>query len=205
MRSYIVDGVVAGEVITERELMSELRDIADHANNLDDDNFQLSTLTSAKLETGALNVILYESTETVRTVAPAYNVDSEGVYAVPDGAGDPWVVTFLSSGGVLHIMAQVSLYDSGDAYNGYAWVGLRVNGELVARSSDQEAQSTTDTFNVRAILPFGIGTQVIEVVFGVSIPTVANTERPEDPPDWTEHATDIDFADRLLIVREASQ
>jgi hypothetical protein len=205
MRSYIVDGAVAGEVITERELMSELRDIADHANNLDDDNFQLATLTAAKLETGALNVVLYESTETSRTVVPAYNVDSEGVYGVPDAAGDPWVVTFVSSGGVLHIMAQVALGDSADLYNAYAWVGLRVNGELVARSSDQEAQSTTDTFNVRAILPFGIGTQVVEVVFGVAIPTVANTMNVGTTPVWTQHATSVVFGDRILMVREASQ
>lgn len=205
MRSYTQATVSAGEVVTERELMQELQDVAEKGNALDDDNFGLEAITATKLQVGSCNRLFYEATETVREVAPSYFQNSEAIYAVPDAAGDPWVQAISTVNAVLHVVAQVVIADDADTFMAYAWVGIRVNGEIVARSGDQEAQSTVDTFNVRAILPFGIGTAQVEVIFGVSLPAVVNTASPTSAPVLTDHPTTLEFRDRQFVIYEPSQ
>lgn len=205
MRSYTQATVASGETVTERELLRELRDVAEKSNAADDDNFGLEAITATKLELGSCNRIFYEATETARTVDPTYFQNSEAIYAVPDGSGNPWVQTIDTSNAVLHVMAQVVVGDQAATYCAYAWVGIRVNGEIVARSGDQDPQSTIDTFNVRAILPFGIGSALVEVVFGVSLSAVVNIAAPTNPPDLTQHPTTVAFTDRQFLIYEPSQ
>lgn len=199
MKSYVSALVVDGETATPYPVNDELLDIAGAANRLDDENFQASSLPSTVLALGATQRLLHDAIETAQTVTVSFrDVTNTGtVQPLPDATGAPWAHTIETHGGALYLALQVAMEDSVNALNNYAWIAIQVDGELVARSSDQEAQTYADTWYAHATVPVAAGSHVIELVFGVALPDVAGGA--------SGAGGDLGFIDRAFVALELLQ
>lgn len=205
MKTYPTNIVVGAEVVTPTPINDEFLDIANTANRLDDENFGALALASSKLALGAMHRLAYAAIETQQSVYLNLVHAGTNIGAVPDGSGNPWAWTVTTYGGLLYLTLRVAaesyyLFDVPPVtpYPGVGglWVGLRVDGQLVARSCEQSTSTTTDTFSARAHVPVAAGSHSIEVVFGSDRPDLGYSTRGD------EYAT---FLDRALCVMEAVQ
>ena len=199
MKSYTSALVVDGETATPYPVNDELLDLAGAANRLDDENFSPSSLPSTVLALGAAHRLLHDAIETARTVTVNFRdqTSSGAVQPLPDAAGDPWAHTIETYGGALYLALQVAMEDATNELNNYAWVQIMVDGEVVARSSDQEAQTYADTWYAHAVVPLAAGSHVIELSFGTSLPDVAGGA--------SGAGGDLEFLDRSLVAMELLQ
>lgn len=199
MKAIVQDLVEAGELVTERELMNELRSVAEGANDLDQENFAATSIPgNQKLALGAATRVMVDDIETVQTVTAIYVASSFPLVSIPDAAGTQWVKTFTSRGGMLlfTLRAAFERIDASLPDSPYFWVGLLVDGELVGRSPDQQPQSPGDTLMFKAPVFIGPGTHVVEPIFGTSFPDVDVAQ----PASLT-----ISFLDRSLTIVEHLQ
>lgn len=206
MKTYVTNVVSGAEVVTPTSVNDEMLDIAGTANRLDDENFGTNALAASKLALGAMHRLAYVTSETTRSLDINGFSDGTTVGAVPDDSGVPWIQEVTTYGGmlVLSVRVAVSTFYYVDIPpvtavpgTGNLWVGLRVDGQLVARSVEQSPSSTTDTLSARAHLPVGAGTHLVEVVFGV--------DRPTTGYGGAVGAEYAEFDDRALCVMEAIQ
>lgn len=197
MKSYVSALVVDGETATPLPVNEELLAIAGDANRLTEEN--LDGLAASKLALDSVHRLLVDAIETSRTVTVNFrDVTLTGTtQALPDAAGDPWTHTIETYGGALYLTLQVAMEDATNKLNNYAWVAIAVDGEVVARSSDQEAQCYADSWHAHAVVPLGAGSHVVELLFGTSLPAEADGAAGA--------GGDLEFVDRTFIAMERLQ
>lgn len=198
MKSFVTNVVVDGEIVTPHPINDEFLDIAGTANRLDDENIALTSLASSKLAVGAMHRLLWDPIETARSYTFTTLIIGTSVIPILNAGGSPWVQSITTRGGLLYLTLRVAIEGSIPALGSsallYAWAGIRVDGEIVARSGDQEGQAPTDTLIVRRHLPLGAGTHVIEPVLCVN-----------NPGNTGFAGNQVDYYDRALAVMEALQ
>lgn len=201
MKSHVSALVVGAEVVTPEPVNAEYLDIAGNANRLDDENFGAGTLTAAKLAAGAMHRLRSSVTETSQDVNVEQAISSI-IGAVPDDGGEPWVIEVTTYGGTLCVTARAivtkeATFDLGGGpfqapvEAGAVWLGLRMNGVMVARSNESMSSSFADTLTCHAAVPAGPGTHVLEVVFGLDT--------------GGEYVDRLTFDDRAVYILEALQ
>lgn len=201
MKSYVSALVVDGETATPLPVNDELLAIAADANRLTEEN--LDGLAASKLALDAVHRLLVDAIETTQTVVVDYrDVTSTGsTQALPDATGAPWYHVVETYGGALYLTLQVIMEDATNKLNNYVWVAIAVDGEIVARSSDQEAQCYADTWHAHAVVPLGAGSHTVELLFGVCLPDIAGATGGGPPTA----GGDLQFADRTFIAMERLQ
>lgn len=192
MRSFPVATVPGTQFPTPHELNAEFAEEAGVLHALDRDNFDPLELDEEKLVEGAFGSILVMGAED--TVSHIFQIDTGGyqVHWLPDdgtSSDGRMVVPFTSGDGLLRVSLSAYVRDSA-ANVIYAWVGVRVDGVMVAHSP-QCLYYSRFAFFCQGTIAVGPGSHLIEGVYGFS-------------PAYTDAAgRTLEFRDRVLTVQEA--
>ncbi len=195
MRAYIVASAEDGEFLAVDEFNDEAREIVGHAHSVDRDNCR--TIAGDRVALGAWGKIQISTSEQRVDVDFAYGpaaFDGAEIHPIPfDISGTeviPWRIEFESADCELELALSVSYTDDTDEKPSFLWVGIRVNGNLIARSPGGQDTCYRDCGFVVATVPVRAGIQIIEPVFG----------RPYDSVSRA-----CAFTDRLLSIREIAR
>lgn len=196
MRSYIASTVEDGEYATPNEINDELRELVGALHSVDRDNLE-GSLTSAKAALGAWGrMLISESEQAIDVVHPFAPATFEGseIHRIPfdldAGTIVPWYIEFESGDCELEVELGAQWTDDVDDLESYVWIGIRVDGILVARSPVQQQFTRSEHGYVVWTVPVGAGVHVIEPVYG----------RPFYPSDRT-----IKWQDRSCVIRELAR
>lgn len=169
MRSFPVDAAVNGEFTTPLELDAELREITGAGHDVDNDNLAGARVGLTKVAAGAYGTIQ------LATVYPGGDLtvhqpgDSAGqVYNIPGGGtGNPWILAPTFADGSVEFSLGVYFRDDALTSTLLAWVGLRLDGELIAQSPIQGPQFYGSSRFVRVQRPVAAGVHLLEPVYGL--------------------------------------
>lgn len=191
MRSISVATVPDGDVIATDELSAEVAEMVGAANNIARESFDAGIITRAKVELGVAGDLLVWGTSTLRGVAHLAGRAPQFEYPVPDDTGAPLVKTFTSGDGVLSISAKWHFQESTNTYAPMVWVGIRVDGALVAKSPLTDDVSVEDSGILLVTLPVPARQHTVALVYGVHSPTMP--------------AATLNWLDRSVAIREAAR
>jgi hypothetical protein len=172
MRVYNVATASTGMVITPEEFDLELGEIARGVHLVDRDNFAAALLTAPKVKADAWGKILKGTRSTTRSTDHTVAGTNQDWFHVPDDAGDPWRAEFQTGDGVLRFTYSQEFEEQSGAIAINVWVGVRVDGELVARSP-LVRNVLLSGLQVDAAVPVGAGNHIIEAVYGLHRPATA--------------------------------
>lgn len=163
MRSFPADLAHVGDYATPHELNAEIAEGVSVMHSLDWYNFVAGSLTVDKLAVGAAGDILLEGTNVLRSVVASAETLQSDVFAVPNAAGNPWIRAFTCGDGILRCACGGSARDVTLQITP-VWVGLRIDGQIIGRSSSPARGVIHWQFEVD--YPVGAGDHTLEVVFG---------------------------------------
>lgn len=197
MRSYPVDTDYTNALLSPFAFNAELAEMFGVFHSLDTYNFADQSITVAKLAAGACGDLLIRGTD----IGQAYTVQKTAgisdVYPIPNATGTPWIETMTTGDGVLKLTLASDVRNNTDTHTP-VWIGIKLDGELVARSPTHpdDAAGAADSNDVVSLfcfatVPVGAGSHVIEPCFGVYPDSVL----------WTA-ANNIEFDTRQLVARE---
>jgi hypothetical protein len=196
MKSYVTARAFPGQYAATTEINAELADVVAAMHRLDRDNLG-EPLTHGKVELGAFGKLkLSQSEQLITVLHPPNNLDDEStdMYPLPFdlSAGEPiyWVVDFESGDCELEISLGVGWVDDFDELEHWLWIGVRVDGVLVARSPTQAEFTFGSAAQVTVNHPVSAGVHIIEPVYGRAYDA---SER------W------VSFTDRTLSVLEIAR
>lgn len=197
MRTYPRARVESGELVTPNEINDELRELVAGLNSLDRDNF--GALSTDKVALGAWGRIrLSTSVQRIDVTHLAGPSELAGeVLPIPFDLGGPtgtdvipWFEEFETSDGSLELSLSVSYTDDIDAETSGIWVGIRLNGNIVARSPMQPPGTYRDCGYCVVTVPVAARRQLVEPVYGRA---------------WSTSNRTITFTDRQLALREIAR
>lgn len=167
MRSWPADKPEEEEVATPYELDAELRELTGAAHEVDVDNYASGRLAASRAAPGSwANITLSRPAAPDNTTVQA----GEGGGILPILiSGAPWVVP-ITTGDCRLIVTLVQSWQDGIGDDSLLlWVGVRVDGELVARSPIQQ-QGCPEVYTgfARGAVFVQAGTHLAEMVFGFS-------------------------------------
>lgn len=180
-RSWPADAAVNSEFATPNELNAELSELAEVAHDLDNDNLAFNRITAAKTQNGAFgNLFLSLPTAVLGEQTVHLAGDSSGiVYAMPkpnNGTGGvPWILEPTLSDCEFKMTLSAAWEDQ--ALNQWLglWIGIRVDGVLVAQSPLQSRGFWSSHASVRVDVPLAAGGHTIEMVYGLHEVALAAT------------------------------
>lgn len=159
MRSFPAAIASDGLYLTPHEINAEVAEIASVVNSLDLYNFEAGEISHAKLEAGACGDL---HVDRLTSSNSQDSTNDRTVRGVPDEDDDPWVVEFASGDGYLRVTCGgwVSASTVGLAI----WVGIRVDGELVASQALTSGLADA-AWHIEGDIAVGAETHLIEVVW----------------------------------------
>lgn len=167
MRSYPVDAAAEGELVTPTELNAEVAEIVSAMHSIDRYNFAPNILDRQRVATGSWNTLLLDVIETNVEVEHIAKSNQQAMYPIPDGDGNPWVRSYDTPDCMLHCSLGVDWADVSDNLQLYLWIGVLVDGLLVAQSPLGDYSCWRDHAQVWGIVPVAAGTHRIECVYGL--------------------------------------
>ena len=194
MKSFTRALAKSGEIITPHELNTELRDVVGTMHALDRHNVPAFAITRGKVAAGAFGRWLIDPITTARNTDHTAGQNGQVYYPIPDEAGEPWIKTFLTGDGGLVVGLHVSFGDvtSVTPTQLYTWVGVLVDGALVAQSPISHVLAYRDHLSIEYEVPVGAGYHRIEAVYGLHVAALAA-------------ARTYSWFDRILFAREVSR
>lgn len=192
MKSFPLDSQGAGDVITPFAFNNEVGDLFKTIHALDWWNFIATSVTVDKLEAGACGDMRVTGGITGQVSTVTASANSNDVYPILTDAGVPWIERFTSGDGFLNLLLFCNLFNSNPSIIMPGWIGIRLDGLLVAQSGLYPAFTGAIDVPLQCgcMAPVGAGVHVIEPVFGVDTSFAA----------WA--ATDVEFDNRQLAIRE---
>jgi hypothetical protein len=165
VRSFITNLATEGDYITPHELNEEWAEIIGAVHGLDRDNVDDATLTAAKVELDAWNIIKTSARTTMRQTSHGESHSKGVIIAVPDEAGTgTWSLSITCGDGMLELGASVALFKSAPgASSASVSIGIRVDGTVIAWSPLDSAFRSSPIVDACAFV--GAGTHLVEVVF----------------------------------------
>lgn len=171
MRSYPTDVAYDGDYVAPHPITAEVGEVVAAANALTSDNIPVGTLGPEAAAADAWGTLLrngfYGPEDHDHDRTP-----TEGdVYPIRTDAAEPWVERITTGDGVLSVVLTAE-YEGRTTSGGTGivillWVGVRVDGVLVAQSPGGDLIETADSRAALAMVPVGAGEHVVDMVYGL--------------------------------------
>jgi hypothetical protein len=180
MRALYRESAASG-FITPHELMAVVGELVQVAHGIDRDNLVgensvtlvANAITSAKLALDTMGSVVWDDRGTAQDseLTETHALGSE--YPIPADDGEPWRITFECQDGMLaatfNVTFDVLHVDGlGDSTAG-VWVGVRLDGNLVAQSPPGDWPCTSDTVECSWACPVPAGSHTLELVYGYAV------------------------------------
>ena len=184
--------VQPGWYLTPHELNAEVREVVQASHALAEDNFGEGVLSAAPVVVNAFGGMWeFERTTSQNSTIPA--ADQYGEYQpIPNSSGTAWVESVTTGDCLLEGVFGVTMRSTGGTpVASIVWVGVVLDGVLVAQSPMGDYTSLQDSADVEFAEGVGAGAHRLELVFGYhASPTTAQT---------------IEWNEGNLVVREVAR
>lgn len=156
----------APTAVTPHELNAEMAALlSQHNGGYDLENVTAGTIADADIADNAVHDLTYDSELTQVVVSLTVKTHQGAIMAVPDSAGDPFIVEFDTEE---EAILQVTAGGSYSTTIGRVHLYVVVDGIVAAQldSAPEDTSTTVQSFEIDGVMPIPAGGHVVEMLYG---------------------------------------